>query len=128
MDAGSIASDSFLARVAAEAKTRGAEVVVPASHIRTVPATRMIQPLQDRLVVMPLEQPDKTTGGLFIPEGAREKPTQGEVLAVGPGNEKPLLLNVGDRVLFGRFAGTEIEWEGAAVIILRQSDVLARLP
>ena len=92
--------------------------------------TKLI-PLGDRLVVEPIEQEDTTSGGILLPETAKEKPQKGTVIAVGPGklddSGKRVKMEVkkGDRVLYARYAGTEIKVEENKVLILRESDVLA---
>ncbi len=89
------------------------------------------RPLYDRVLVKRLESEEKSAGGLFIPETAKEKPQQAEVVAVGTGrltdknDTVPLVVKVGDRVLFGKYAGDEIKLEGVEHIILRESDILA---
>ncbi len=89
-----------------------------------------IRPLQDRLVVRRVQEEEKSKGGIIIPDAAKEKPIEGEVIAVGKGkvNEKgqqrPLDVKVGDRVLFGKYAGTEIKIDGEERLILREEDVL----
>ena len=90
-----------------------------------------VKPLADRVVVRPLEEAESMRGGLYIPDTAKEKPQQGEVVAVGPGKlseeEKriDMDLKVGDKVLYGKYSGTEVTIEGEALLILRESDVLA---
>jgi chaperonin GroES len=90
-----------------------------------------LKPLADRLVVEPLEQEDVTTGGIFLPETAKEKPQQGKVLSAGPGRvdedgkRVAMEVKVGDRVLYAKYSGTEIKLEGKKVLILKESDVLA---
>ena len=89
-----------------------------------------VTPLADRVVVRALEETEQMRGGLFIPDTAKEKPMQGEVIAVGPGRfEKdkrvPMELKVGDRVLYGKYSGTEVTIEGDQLLILREADVLA---
>ncbi len=91
-----------------------------------------VGPLADRVVVRSLEGNEQTRGGLFIPDTAKEKPQQGEILAVGPGRFEegkrvPMEVKVGDKVLFGRYSGTEVTIDGEALLILRESDVLALL-
>jgi chaperonin GroES len=91
-----------------------------------------IQPLEDRVVVMPDDEGESMRGGLYIPDTAKEKPTQGEVLAVGPGRvEKgtrvPMEVKVGDKVLYGKYSGTNITLEGDEVVIIKASDILAKL-
>ncbi len=90
-----------------------------------------LRPLGNRVVVEPIEEDEVTPGGIVLPETAKEKPQQGKVLAVGPGerDEKgqriPLDVQVGDRVLFAKYAGTEVKLEGKKLLILRESDILA---
>jgi chaperonin GroES len=91
-----------------------------------------VGPLADRVVVRSLEGNEQTRGGLFIPDTAKEKPQQGEILATGPGRFEegkrvPMEVKVGDKVLFGRYSGTEVTIDGEALLILRESDVLAVL-
>ena len=88
------------------------------------------RPLHDRVVVRRLEQQEKTAGGIIIPDTAKEKPQEGEVVAVGPGDRdehgklQPLALKVGDRVLFGKWSGTEVEIDGEEFMIMKESDVM----
>jgi chaperonin GroES len=90
-----------------------------------------VKPLADRVVVKPLEDAEQMRGGLYIPDTAKEKPQQGEVVAVGPGKlseEGKRIdpdLKVGDRVLYGKYSGTEVTLEDSQYLILRESDVLA---
>ena len=91
-----------------------------------------IHPLEDRVVIMPDEEGETMRGGLYIPDTAKEKPTQGEVLAVGPGRyEKgarvPVDVKVGDKVLYGKYSGTNIMLGGDEVVIIKASDILAKL-
>ena len=91
-----------------------------------------ITPLEDRVVVMPDEDTEMMRGGLYIPDTAKEKPTQGEVVAVGAGRiEKgarvPVDVKVGDKVLYGKYSGTNITLEGQEVVIIKASDILAKL-
>ncbi len=88
------------------------------------------RPLHDRVVVKRVEEDTKTAGGIIIPETAQEKPSQGEVLAVGPGarNEdgkvQPLDVKVGDRVIFGKWSGTEVKIDGQELLIMKESDIM----
>jgi len=89
-----------------------------------------IKPLEDRIVVKPIEAESMTASGLYLPESAKEKPIQGEVVAIGPGRlldngkrAKPV-VGKGDRVLYGRYAGTEVELKGVKHLILRESELL----
>jgi chaperonin GroES len=89
-----------------------------------------VTPLADRVVVKPLEETEQMRGGLYIPDTAKEKPQQGEIVAVGPGRfEKdkrvPMDVKVGDKVLYGKYSGTEVTLEGEQYLILRESDILA---
>lgn len=85
-----------------------------------------IKPLSDRVLVEPKPAEEKTAGGLFIPETAKEKPLEGKVVAVGPGtSEVKMEVKVGDQVLYGKFAGTEVNVGGKDYLIMRQSDILA---
>src|SRR5512145_2808951 len=89
-----------------------------------------VTPLADRVVIKPLEEAETMRGGLYIPDTAKEKPQQGEIVAVGPGRFEegervPMDVKVGDKVLYGKYSGTEVTLEGEQVLILRESDVLA---
>ena len=87
-----------------------------------------IQPLADRVLIRPVAAEEKTIGGIIIPDSAKEKPLRGEVIAVGNGTkDEAMVLNAGDQVLSGKYAGTELEYEGEKFLIMRQSDVLAIL-
>lgn len=87
-----------------------------------------IKPLADRVVILPAPAEEKTIGGIIIPDTAKEKPLRGEVKAVGNGTkDEEMILKVGDQVLYGKYAGTEIELDGTKYLIMRQSDVLAVL-
>ena len=89
-----------------------------------------IRPLHDRILVKRLDEESKTSGGLFIPDSAKEKPLEGKVIAAGngkileDGKVRPLDVKVGDRVLFGKYAGTEIKIEGEEHLMLREEDIL----
>ena len=89
------------------------------------------RPLHDRVVVKRIEEEQKTAGGIIIPDSAKEKPQEGEVVAVGPGarNEKgeivPLDVKVGDRILFGKWSGTETKIDGQELLIMKESDIMA---
>lgn len=87
-----------------------------------------IQPLADRVLVQPAAAEEKTIGGIIIPDSAKEKPLRGTVLAVGNGTkDEPMILHEGDQVLYGKYAGTELEFDGEKYLIIKQSDVLARI-
>lgn len=87
-----------------------------------------IQPLADRVLIEPAAAETKTVGGIIIPDTAKEKPLQGKVVAVGKGTkDEEMVLKAGDTVLYGKYAGTELEHEGVKYLIMRQSDVVAVL-
>jgi chaperonin GroES len=91
------------------------------------------RPLHDRVVVRRVEEDTKTKGGIIIPETAQEKPMQGEIIAVGPGGRDeagkliPIDLKVGDRVLFGKWSGTEVKIDGEDLLIMKESDIMGVL-
>jgi chaperonin GroES len=90
-----------------------------------------VQPLADRVVVEPLEETEEMRGGLYIPDTAKEKPQQGTVIAVGPGRVSdegeriPVELEEGQRILYGKYSGTEVNIDGHDLLIIKESDVLA---
>ena len=85
-----------------------------------------IKPLADRVLVKPAPAEEKTIGGIIIPDTAKEKPLQGEVLAVGAGTkDEVIVLKAGDSVLYGKYSGTEVELDGEKYLIMRQNDILA---
>ncbi|MCL2220430.1 MAG: co-chaperone GroES [Chitinispirillia bacterium] len=90
-----------------------------------------VKPLADRLLVKPLDAEEKTAGGLFIPDNAKEKPQKGEVVAIGPGKvaesgaKVEMTVKVKDQILYGKYSGTEVTVDGAEYLIMRESDVLA---
>ena len=85
-----------------------------------------VKPLADRVLVRPVAAEEKTVGGIIIPDSAKEKPWKGEVIAVGNGTkDEQMVLKQGDTVLYGKYAGTELEIDGEKLLIMRQSDVLA---
>jgi chaperonin GroES len=91
-----------------------------------------IRPLEDRVVILPAEEAETMRGPLYIPDTAKEKPTQGEVLSVGPGRiEKgeriPMELEVGDQVIYGKYSGTPYQVGGEELIIVKASDILAKI-
>ncbi len=92
-----------------------------------------LRPLDDRIVVKPLEAEETTAGGIVLPDNAKEKPQRGKVLAVGPGklldsgNRGELSVAVGDEVIFGKYGGSEVEVDDQELKILRESDVLAKI-
>ena len=91
------------------------------------------RPLHDRVVVKRIDAEEKTAGGIIIPDSAKEKPSQGEVIAVGPGGRDeagkliPIDVKVGDRVLFGKWSGTEIRLNGEDLLIMKESDIMGVL-
>ncbi len=88
----------------------------------------MIKPLADRVLVEPKEAETKTASGLYIPDTAKEKPLEGKVVAAGPGKkDEPMEVKVGDEVIYGKYAGTEVTVEGKKYLIVKQSDILAIL-
>ncbi|MCE2615764.1 MAG: co-chaperone GroES [Phocaeicola sp.] len=85
-----------------------------------------IKPLADRVLILPEKAEEKTVGGIIIPDTAKEKPLDGTVVAVGNGTkDEEMVLKEGDKVLYGKYAGTEVECDGTKYLIMRQSDVLA---
>jgi chaperonin GroES len=110
---------------------------IPACSARTEEETNVadiktkVRPLGDRIVVRRVEEEEVQRGGIIIPDTAKEKPQQGEVLAVGPGRvtddgkRLPIEVKVGDRILMGKYAGTEVKLDGEECLILREDDVLA---
>jgi chaperonin GroES len=91
-----------------------------------------LQPLADRLVVKPMQKEEVTKGGIYLPDTAKEKPQEGEVIAVGPGRiaedgkRIPMDLKVGDKVIYSKYGGAEIKVDDVDMIILRESDILAK--
>ena len=85
-----------------------------------------IKPLADRVLIAPAPAEEKTIGGIIIPDTAKEKPLKGEVVAAGNGTkDEEMIVKVGDTVLYGKYAGTELELDGTKYLIMRQSDILA---
>jgi chaperonin GroES len=95
--------------------------------------TMKFRPLHDRVVVRRVEQDEKTAGGIIIPDTAKEKPMEGEIIAVGPGARSedgkihPLDVKAGDRVLFGKWSGTEVKLDGEELLIMKESDIMGVL-
>ena len=88
----------------------------------------MIKPLADRVLIEPKEAETKTSAGIYIPDTAKEKPQQGTVIAAGPGKkDEPMEVKVGDQVIYGKYAGTEVSFEDKKYLIVKQSDILAVL-
>jgi chaperonin GroES len=98
---------------------------------RTMASKMKLKPLGGRVIVEPIEQEEMTAGGIILPETAKEKPQEGKILAAGPGERDDtgkriaMEVNVGDRVLYAKYSGTEIKMDGKKVLILRESDILA---
>jgi chaperonin GroES len=89
-------------------------------------------PLADRVAIRPMEETEQMKGGLYIPDTAKEKPIQGEVIAVGPGRMEKgervaMELKVGDRVIYGKYSGTQVELDGEEIILIKEADVIAKL-
>src|SRR2546425_11093862 len=106
----------------------------PENNITKASGGRMkFRPLHDRVVVKRIDAEDKTAGGIIIPDTAKEKPQQGEVTAVGPGGRDetgkliPIDVKVGDRVLFGKWSGTEVKLDGVEYLIMKESDIMGVL-
>jgi chaperonin GroES len=93
-------------------------------------AKTQFRPLHDRVVVRRLESEEKTKGGIIIPDSAKEKPQQGEIIAVGPGGRDesgkliPIDVKAGDKVLFGKWSGTEVKLDGEEFLIMKESDIM----
>ena len=93
-----------------------------------------LKPLADRVVVRPSKAEEKTKGGIIVPDTAKEKPVWGEVIAAGPGRTSddgkhiPMEVKTGDRVLYGKYSGTEVTVEGEELLIMRESDIFAIMP
>jgi chaperonin GroES len=91
-----------------------------------------IKPLADRVIIRPSPAEEKTKGGIILPDTAKEKPVQGEVVAIGPGKTEdgkriPVEVKVGDKVLYGKYSGTEVTLDGEELLIMRESDIFAIL-
>ena len=104
----------------------------PAKPVAAKAKTKLV-PLADRIVITPLKQEEMTTSGLIIPDTAKEKPQQGEVVAVGPGRldddgkRVPIDVVVGDRILYAKYTGTDVKLDGEDYIVLNDKDILAKL-
>ena len=91
-----------------------------------------VHPLADRVAIRPMEETETMKGGLYIPDTAKEKPIQVEVIAVGPGRREkgetiPMELKVGDRVVYGKYSGTQVELDNEEIILIKEADVIAKL-
>src|SRR5260221_8082022 len=89
-------------------------------------------PLADRVAIRPMEETETMKGGLYIPDTAKEKPIQGEIIAVGPGRREkgetvPMGVKVGDRVVYGKYSGTQVELDGEEIILIKEADATAKL-
>ncbi|MCY0895312.1 MAG: co-chaperone GroES [Alicyclobacillaceae bacterium] len=96
----------------------------------TTATKTILRPMADRVVVRPLKREEKTAGGLYLPENAKEKPQEAEVIAVGPGRYEegkrlPMDVTVGQKIVYSKYSGTEIKLDGEEILILRESDILA---
>lgn len=88
----------------------------------------MLKPINDRVVIKPAQADEKTSGGIIIPDTAKEKPQRGEVIAVGPGKDGNLMtVSTGDTVLYGKYSGQELSYEGDDLLIMREDDILVIL-
>jgi chaperonin GroES len=93
---------------------------------KTMATNVNITPLHDRVIVKPAAAEEKTAGGIIIPDTAKEKPQRGSVIAAGPGKkDEPMTVKSGDTILYGKYAGTEVSFEGQDYLIMRESDILA---
>src|SRR5437764_7696541 len=107
--------------------------LTPRDHLRRFPKMAVnLTPLHDRVIVKRIEEKETVKGGIIIPDSAKEKPMEGEVIAVGSGKREkgeliPLDVKPGDRVLFGKYGGTEIKLDGEEYLILREEEILAKL-
>ncbi len=101
---------------------------VKTTKIETVMSKLKIKPLADRVLVEPMEAEQKTAAGIIIPDTAKEKPQQGVVVAVGPGKkDEPMSVKAGDKILYGKYSGSEINIDGTNYLIMRESDIFAIL-
>src|SRR5579871_5404681 len=115
------------------ASTRSLRLPIQKQSIKAKEDCMQFRPLEDRVVLKRIDAEDKTAGGIIIPDTAKEKPSQGEVVAVGPGGRDeagdliPIDLKVGDRVLFGKWSGTEVKLDGQDLLIMKESDIMGVL-
>ena len=113
-------------RIDAEAKSAGGIIIPDTAQEKPM----KFRPLHDRVVVKRIDAEEKTSGGIIIPDSAKEKPSQGEITAVGPGGRDeagkliPIDIKVGDRVLFGKWSGTEVKIDGQDLLIMKESDIM----
>ena len=107
---------------------KGEQLKIQIINKKTYTMALSIKPIADRVVVEPAPAEEKTASGIYIPDTAKEKPQSGTVVAVGNGKvDEPLTVKVGDKVLYGKYAGTEITYEGKEYLIMRESDIYAIL-
>jgi chaperonin GroES len=124
------ASSAYLPRVSKPSRMPGHSIWRPASQINRERKSMKFRPLHDRVVIRRIEGEEKTKGGIIIPDTAKEKPQEGEVIAAGPGARDesgklvPLDLKSGDRVLFGKWSGTEVKIDGEDLLIMKESDIM----
>ncbi|RMG81876.1 MAG: co-chaperone GroES [Bacteroidetes bacterium] len=97
------------------------------AEVKEAVATKLgIKPLADRVVILPEPAEEKTASGIYIPDTAKEKPQAGKVVAVGPGKkDEPMHVKVGDKVIYGKYSGTEFNFDGTDYLIMRESDIYA---
>jgi chaperonin GroES len=114
--------------------TRITEISTMATKTASAPKTKTrVRPLEDRVMIRPQQAETRTTSGIYLPDTAKEKPMQGKVLAVGPGKindddvRTPLQVKAGDVVVYGKYSGTEVEVDGEKLVLLRESELLAKL-
>jgi chaperonin GroES len=111
-------------------KAQSKSLFFPLIEPKRRPKTMHFRPLGDRVLVRRVEEEEKTKGGIIIPDTAKEKPQEGEVIAVGPGTRDddgkvtPLDVHIGERILFGKWSGTEVKIDGEDLIIMKESDIL----
>src|SRR5580700_11191773 len=120
-------------RLLTAGRMRGVTFRQPQNQAQTEISNMAFRPLGDRVLVRRVEEEAKTKGGIIIPDSAKEKPQEGEVLAIGPGGRDeqgklhPLDVKVGDRILFGKWSGTEVKLDGEDLLIMKESDILGVL-
>jgi chaperonin GroES len=122
-----ISSNGILFAYLCRPKPKKLVNILKISKINTIMAKKLnVTPLHDRVIVKPAAAEEKTAGGIIIPDTAKEKPQRGTVIAAGPGKkDEPVTVKNGDTVLYGKYAGTEIQIEGEDYLIMRESDILA---
>jgi chaperonin GroES len=129
MSAKALEDNTYLFNAEA-AKSYASQLTQGGAAMRMIMAKTKFRPLHDRVVVKRIEAEDKTKGGIIIPDTAKEKPQEGEVVGVGPGGRDengkliPMGVKSGDRVLFGKWSGTEVKLEGDDLLIMKESDIM----